>query len=864
MEHGLNLVVALGAGIVFLVAAVLVVSAFRFLVEPAVRAVKPLMRWVDEVCVRHVATWVGLNRPERRYRWGGMTGLLALSLLGGTYLPPLASIAALFTGLLVVFVLFRRWAWDEDDRAAGLLSHQKRLRGTEDYYAEFLVGLAAFFSIGTLLLGRLTGLHLFVAEPSAGLLSDAIYLAYEAFQSIPIVGNIEVFGFENPAGVTAILPVGGWASFLLRLVLDLVVIAGILKIIEVVRRVSSGQDLRELESRLASEDREVARCAIDALAEKTSRGNAIASQLLRNFSAPAADSHVGRREDRIVAVERLFEIATRTIDGSTDMLLTVAAAASQLSDPDLVRADPAMAANLFRMRGEALFLLGKRAGGAAATAYLSDSVAALERSAQLTAASGTPSPLGNVALSLIEARAERALSANGDRQSALPAIIEDLIRHIADTAHAEGHQITRAILLLGHLTSVDALHNVVDIAALQRSVLMITSLVEAAPDDDPVLPYLFLVQMKLTGAVGHAAESAAAAHIYEVTATQLKTMIDSADDTVPQLVLVDTHYYLAHLCGAWAARFTSATPGHVFDLGEQHADIAKRLLDDVDGIQRLACDAIRANLMQTRCSQIADPGQRRALLDRSIGLFRRVLSDPHIYGHPLSYEASSNFSLALMAKAATFDSLDEQRVWLGEAISEVERTLANLDEGTSQPRMQMTHNLGMMTQAMANIAVDADARRSYLTTAADRFAEASHLMAELNATQKYGSAKIYEGLARGRLDEFAANSEEEVEIVLTARALIAEGLKSTTLEAEPVAFLWGVLWDLRFAINQAFLQRSVSLLEAIIASYDKFLADHQAFVPANPDVASALAEIRAMQAQINALHVELTGRPAPA
>src|SRR5690606_42163284 len=68
----------------------------------------------------------------------------------------------LVLGLVAVLAVFRRWAWDEEDRAAGLT--RRRAPGNEDYNNELLVALSAVFMLGSLLVWRLTGLHFFRSE----------------------------------------------------------------------------------------------------------------------------------------------------------------------------------------------------------------------------------------------------------------------------------------------------------------------------------------------------------------------------------------------------------------------------------------------------------------------------------------------------------------------------------------------------------------------------------------------------------------------------------------------------------------------------------------------------------------------------
>ena len=236
--------VAVAGAVIFFGLARLAVAGMHRVFGPGLGWVRPGLSALDHILVERISVWVGLSESRAWRRWLRMGGSFLLTAAMGAFLPSLVAVPALITGLVAVVAVFRRWAWDEEDRALGLSPQEKRAKGVEDFNDEVLAALAAVFMLASLLVGRLTGLHAFTESAPGGIGPYLLYMASEALEALPIIGNVEVLGYENPSGVNAVLPTGGWIAFGLRMALDLVVIGGLLKAIEIAGRVARGQDLR--------------------------------------------------------------------------------------------------------------------------------------------------------------------------------------------------------------------------------------------------------------------------------------------------------------------------------------------------------------------------------------------------------------------------------------------------------------------------------------------------------------------------------------------------------------------------------------------------------------------------------------------
>ncbi|KAK0350208.1 hypothetical protein LTR94_029955, partial [Friedmanniomyces endolithicus] len=183
-------------------------------------------------------------------------------------------------------------------------------------------------------------------------------------EALPIVGNVEVLGYDNPSGVQAVLPTGGWVAFVLRMALDVLVIGGLLQALAVARRIATGEDLRRHEEALRAADTEDrAYAALEALADLARRGNITALARLEAVALPldgGARHEVFKRRAAADMLLNLYEDGSVVgVSGLNAALLTY----DILITPELQREAPLQWAKSVAARAHAAYLLGMLAGG---------------------------------------------------------------------------------------------------------------------------------------------------------------------------------------------------------------------------------------------------------------------------------------------------------------------------------------------------------------------------------------------------------------------------------------------------------------------------------------------------------------------
>lgn len=125
--------VAVAGAVVFFIAARLIVAGLHRFFGPGLGWVRPLLSAVDRFLVLRVSMWIGLSDPVGWRRWLRLVGVLLVSAAIGAFTPSLFATLGLIAGLVAVMAVFRRWAWDEEDRALGLAPNEKRAEGVEDF-----------------------------------------------------------------------------------------------------------------------------------------------------------------------------------------------------------------------------------------------------------------------------------------------------------------------------------------------------------------------------------------------------------------------------------------------------------------------------------------------------------------------------------------------------------------------------------------------------------------------------------------------------------------------------------------------------------------------------------------------------------
>jgi hypothetical protein len=189
-----------GAIGLFLLGKLLIAGGYRA-VEPGLAWLRPNFARLDHLLAVRISGWLGLDEERPRRGWLRMLGVFFGLGLVGAVAPWPVGIAALTLGLFGTLAVFRRWAWDEADRALGLRREDRRIPGGRDYSDTALAALAAVFMLSSLLVWRLTGTSLFEGPGTHSAYNAFLHMLSEVLVALPVIGNVEVMGYRDPSGV---------------------------------------------------------------------------------------------------------------------------------------------------------------------------------------------------------------------------------------------------------------------------------------------------------------------------------------------------------------------------------------------------------------------------------------------------------------------------------------------------------------------------------------------------------------------------------------------------------------------------------------------------------------------------------------
>lgn len=368
----IQLGVAVGGAVGFFVCAHLLFLLAHRVLGRAISGTSRLFSRLDERLVDPVSVWLGLAETGFFARWGRMIAIyLGLAVIGAVA-PIWLALPALFAGLVFVTAAFRRWSWDEEDRAAGLPPAERRIKGGEDYNDELLAALSAVFMFGALLTWRLGGaLTLFDLPAHLSLIGYFSYVTGEAIKAVPVLGNFaETAGWANPSGLRTVAPWGGWFALALRTALDILVISGLLKAADIAGRIHRGDDLRKAEIGLQSRDEDRIKAAVALVRDRAARGHAPATELLGRIATVPAKGPAAFWRARWHAAEALHTLGMQE-EGSTHLTMAIQGWRG-LIDEARTSAGPMSLPSLLDRLGQSADRLGNRIGGQAGLVLLRD------------------------------------------------------------------------------------------------------------------------------------------------------------------------------------------------------------------------------------------------------------------------------------------------------------------------------------------------------------------------------------------------------------------------------------------------------------------------------------------------------------
>lgn len=276
------------------------------------RVVVPAARFADRLLLDRIAPLTGIKFENFWLRWGVYWFVfLGLAVIGS--LPPVAlGLGAVLAALIAILAIYRQWEQDETERRL-LEDAGDAIPFRNDYRNELLIGLTVmmgFFAIGFSRLEELSPLY--SGDPRLPVASTAMFIWGEFLKAIPLVDASEVYGWRNISGLEASGGVGRTATFTVRVIFDLVIIAALIRTVDIIRRITSGLDLRQIERDLATGDIASINAAITELAKLAMRGRLNALRVLTDIALTrrinGKVSALNHREDAARALMDITEL----------------------------------------------------------------------------------------------------------------------------------------------------------------------------------------------------------------------------------------------------------------------------------------------------------------------------------------------------------------------------------------------------------------------------------------------------------------------------------------------------------------------------------------------------------------------------
>jgi len=266
-----------------------------------------------------------------------------------TYFTTLAIIAAfapwpwgllpIVLGVLSIFVVFRHWTVDEDERFDEVPFDAKKIPIRGDLNLEVVIACAFLFVYAPSAFAQLQANgYGFQMAPSAGPFAFIIYTLLEAVKAGSLIDYYDLFaerlGFETYAGARNPTPWAKWAVIAYRLSLNLLLLAALKRLLDIARRMAEGRDLRHVEEMLLNPDEPQQVAAVELLEDfALLRGRGAARALLERILQPGkADAWKVGPAVRFEAAGVLQRYADRQGGGTGSLYAAIAGYKRILTD----------------------------------------------------------------------------------------------------------------------------------------------------------------------------------------------------------------------------------------------------------------------------------------------------------------------------------------------------------------------------------------------------------------------------------------------------------------------------------------------------------------------------------------------------
>jgi tetratricopeptide (TPR) repeat protein len=254
------------------------------------------LRGMDRALVRYGSRWAGTRVSQPWPRRAVTLGMFVIVAVCGAVLPWPWCLWVLSFGLLNVFIVFRHWSQDEDEAKSHVGPEAKQIRIDGDLSIEMAGGFAFVLVYATTAFAQIEAARQgFQMPPDAGAFAFIRYALVEGLKVAPLVSYYDLFAdnlhFHKLGAVTAASLSAKSAVLAFRAALDLIILAGLKRFVDIARRVAEGQDLRPILAVLneADTDQAAAEQAVGKLAAFATRGRRAAAELLEQIVTEVRD-----------------------------------------------------------------------------------------------------------------------------------------------------------------------------------------------------------------------------------------------------------------------------------------------------------------------------------------------------------------------------------------------------------------------------------------------------------------------------------------------------------------------------------------------------------------------------------------------
>lgn len=247
-----------------------------------------------------------------------------------SFLVPILAVPILMLSFIPIYAVYKSWVDDEELRKtledSGVATPQ-----LSDYRLELLIALFALIVTFIVAFDKIDqSSRIYEGTPTIPLLTSVLFIYDEIVRALPFLGALDGIGFKGTSGVLPKSIIGQSSTFILRFILDIVLIGSIIRIAELLRRATIGADLRKLQAGLISLDEQKFLRAKSRLFLLARNGRPNAQKILTEIALGL------RTEERLFNIDMQCQAAMQLADiseglGNVSLLLSAIESLKALS-----------------------------------------------------------------------------------------------------------------------------------------------------------------------------------------------------------------------------------------------------------------------------------------------------------------------------------------------------------------------------------------------------------------------------------------------------------------------------------------------------------------------------------------------------